>query len=335
MSLPVGGSDAARLAIACYGKVPVHPEYIRSGLGSEAAMQMVDWVDGAHAALTAARRKAGRSGPPSPSEVLHSLKRFAVLRPKRPALIAGIVARSSDGLREHPVTLFVELDEVSEGALPLLPLVLEPIWTHLSGVLEGPLESREGLIAALERGCPRPSLDPNGDQARAMLETARDAASWPALTRAAGETAVHLAMNLFAVTAAQREARIAEEGVALSVPLGEADGAAERAGVWLKLLAELVREAVGCRFPTFALGLQPSRLFVFLRPAEGNDLAAMLDSLDLAAIDDLSDVWQKLPPDGTPRRAALDRLTETGTDGLAPLVALVSEVAKAWETREA
>src|SRR5207253_1505384 len=107
----------------------------------------------------------------------------------------------------------------------------------------------------------------------------------------------------------QHAARSAEAGVALSVRLP--DGSIDRsvrAGLWLAL----VRAAAGkVPAPTLFLDAGPRRLWVFYRPVDGADLAALLDSRAEGPADDLAEPWQTWPPSDAETAARVEELVAT------------------------
>jgi hypothetical protein len=94
--------------------------------------------------------------------------------------------------------------------------------------------------------------------------------------------------------------------VSVAVPLPDDPTlAARRAAVWLELL-DLAAGAGAS--PAIVLRERPPQLVAFYRPPEGPDLAAVLESLDMAPIDDLADTWQALPDATSGRGRAIDAL---------------------------
>jgi hypothetical protein len=288
--------------ISCYGKLPFHREYLRLNLGSPGAAWMVHWIEAAHEALAAAADPA-EEGEDDP------LLLFAAPAPDPPGVLAGVVRQSSDGLRRHPIVLFVE--EAAERAdWHLLPLALADLWSGLRALLDRPFASVDELTAAL-------AVRPGGTQptsaASAYQEALGAVASegpWRLLTDATGDSARHMAVNLLAVARAQREARAAEEGVAFTVSLATGDDLVRhlRASLWL----DLFRAAVGTTIaPTVVLGAAGDpwgRLTAFYRPAEGADLAALLSPRAEAPLDDLGEAWQPWPPADATLAATVERV---------------------------
>jgi type VI secretion system ImpM family protein len=268
-----------RTRASCYGKLPFHREFIRVALDGAGAGWVERWVSQAHAAWT----ESGGAPTESP------LVRYAAEVAGR--LVAGVVRQSSDGLRRHPVTLFVDVGEVPPAeAWHLLPLAATATWNALAAVLDAPPSSLEGLRTALDGGVPAP--DVTGAAAAYQSVLAEPAGAWPAFVGLDEEPARHAALNFAAVAEAQRGARSREEGVAVAFPLGVPDGAEGRAAVWLDAFSA----AAGPHRPVLLLAPAPARLTAIYRPAEGRDLAAVLCSPAMASIDDLAEPWQPWPP---------------------------------------
>lgn len=301
-----------RLPVACFGKLPFHREFLRIGLGSLAATWVVRWIDGAHAALGKDRAGDGAR-----------TVRFAVRGPAG-GLIAGVVRQSTDGLRRHPVVLFVDTGEVAKAGVHLLPVGLVEVWDTLCRYLDAPLSSSEDLSAALAPGVPRLDLALAEAAYRDALARAQPGGPWEALTGTSGDQARHFALNLLAIGRAQREAATPAEGVSVSVPLG-GDDRELRAAIWV----ELLHIASGA-MPPAALALvdDPASLFAYYRPVEGGDLAVMLGAPG-TSIDDLSDVWQAMPPEDAALAAALNSVGAARPGTLAEVLAWVRSVASA------
>jgi hypothetical protein len=291
------------LRISCFGKLPFHREFLRAGLGSAAAAWVVRWVEGAHECWS-------RTGD---APAVSSTIRFAAALDGG-GLVAGVAKQSSDGLRRHPVTFFVE-----DGRDPprdewhLAPLALAPSWDALSAFSEEPWDSIASLTAALAAGAP----EPGWDQARATYRDALAAplptSPWEALVGATGDPARHTAANLLSVLDAQRAARSPTEGVSVAVPLQAARDVADLdSSFWVDVL----HAAAPAARPVICIGSEPPRLVVFFRPPEGPDLAAVLSSLEMAPIDDLGEPWQALPEAGSERARAIDALVASGPGSL-------------------
>jgi hypothetical protein len=290
----------AALPVSCFGKLPFHREFLRVGLGTPAAGWVVRWIEGAHAAWT--------SRGDAPAET--SLVRFAAA-PEAGGLVAGVVRQSSDGLRRHPVTFFIEdAREVGGPDWHLLPLALATAWDDLDALATREWDGLESLTAVLQSGAA--PLDWDGARAarREALTTRVPEPSWEAVTGASGAAARHVAANLLATAEAQRDARSAAEGVSVALPLPPGPpGAAIRSTFWLELLAMAVGSTA--HRPVIVVGTAPSRLVAFYRSPEGPDLAAVLSSLDMAPIDDVAEPWQALPADGSARARAVESIVES------------------------
>jgi hypothetical protein len=294
----------AALSVSCFGKLPFHREFLRVGLGTPAAAWVVGWVEGAHAAWNA----HGDAPADTP------LVRFAA-PVEGGGLVAGVVRQSSDGLRRHPVTFFVE-DPHGAGRddWHLLPLAFATQWTELAALSARPWNDLGSLTAALAAGVPPPDWPAARVTRRDALAAPISGSPWEALAGAGGDTARHMAVNLLVVAEAQREARSPAEGVSVALPL-PSDPAlgASRAGFWLDLLDVAVGGAANP--PVIVLGDAPPRLVVFYRPPEGPDLAAVLSSLDMAPIDDVAEPWQVLPAAGSERARTVDSIVAHATPG--------------------
>jgi hypothetical protein len=290
----------AGLAVSCFGKLPFHREFLRVGLGTPAAGWVVRWVEGAHAAWT--------SRGDAPAET--SLVRFAAA-PEGGGLVAGVVRQSSDGLRRHPVTFFIEdAREIGGADWHLLPLGLATAWHDLDALGTREWDGVETLTAALESGIASPDWDGARAARRDALATRLSEPSWAAVTGASGDAGRHLAANLVAVAEAQRDARSEAEGVSVALPLpAGAPGVEIRSAFWLELLAMAVGSTA--HRPAIVVGTAPSRLVAFYRSPEGPDLAAVLSSLDMAPIDDVAEPWQALPPEGSARARAVESIVES------------------------
>src|SRR5262245_15846191 len=241
------------LPVSCFGKLPFHREFLRVGLGTPAAEWVVRWVEGAHAAWT--------SRGDAPAET--SLVRFAAA-PEGGGLVAGVVRQSSDGLRRHPVTFFIEdAGEIGGADWHLLPLALATVWDDLDALGRREWDGLDSLTAALQSGTASPDWDGARTARRDALATRLPEPSWEAVTGASGDAGRHLAANLVAVTEAQRDARSAAEGVSLALPLPAGPpGAAIRSAFWLELLAM----AIGSTHrPAIVVGTAPPRLVAFYR----------------------------------------------------------------------
>ena len=298
----------AVLRAACFGKLPFHREFLRLGLDSGGASWVVHWLEAAHEAWS----RAGTA--PDASAAV----RFAAPAPAGSGLVAGVVRQSSDGLRRHPVAVFVSAPEgVDAARWHLLPLALDDTWAGLEALLAREFGAVAELDEALAAGVPGPALDAAEESYRTALALPVTAPSWEAFAGGEGDGARHLALNLLTVARAQREAQGAADGVSLVVPL-HGEPPSVRASLWLELFAAAAGVAVQ---PVIALHPDPVRLFAFYRPAEGADLAAMLSSPAMAPIDDLSEAWQTLPPSEAALASALDAVVAAGGETLGSLPA--------------
>jgi len=293
-----------RLAVACFGKMPFHREFLRVGLGSAGASWMVRWVEQAHATISQGRA-APMDGTPIPLSV-------AVSTPGA-GLLVGVVRESSDGLRRHPVVLFVEDGIGSPTQQHLWPLALIEVWEHLCALLDAPCTSPDEFARNLEAGVPAPDLERAAELYREAMAAPRADGPWEDLTGVTGDAARHFARNLLTVGLAQREARSAEEGVSVRVPLPDPDRRAQvlHAAVWL----ELVGATSGAPWVTVGLSTVPATLYAFYRPADGHDLATMLGGPS-DSLDDLADPWQEMPP---AEPALAEALADVGTARPGPL----------------
>ncbi len=300
------------LPVACFGKLPFHREFLRVGLGSAAAAWVTGWVEGAHEAWS----RAGEAPAASP------LIRFAAL-PAGGELVAGVVRQSSDGLRRHPVAFFVEdARGAARDDWHLLPLALAGPWEALGALFDRDWTDVASLTAALAAGVPAPDVDAARLAYRAALAAPLGAPAWTAFAGADGDAARHAAATLLAVCEAQRAARSAAEGVSVAMPLpSEPAVAVSRASLWLELLAVAAGPRSAC--PALTLGGAPLRLVAFYRPPEGRDLAAVLSSLEMAPIDDVTEPWQPLPEPDSPLGRAIDALVGGAGGSLADLPARI------------
>jgi hypothetical protein len=307
----------AALSVSCFGKLPFHREFLRVGLGTPAAEWVVRWVEGAHATW------AAHGGAPAAT----SLVRFAATT-EGGGLVAGVVRQSTDGLRRHPVTFFIEdAHGAGGGDWHLLPMALAAPWTELTALGVREWDDLESLTAALEAGAPPLDWDAAQTARRDALATRLSGPPWEAVTGASGDAGRHLAANLLAVAEAQRDARSAAEGVSVALPLpSDPSLAAIRAGFWLELLAMAVGPSV--HRPAIVVGTEPPRLVAFYRPPEGPDLAAVLSSLDMAPIDDVAEPWQALPPAGSERARAVETIVApSGAETLGDVLGRLGSVA--------
>jgi hypothetical protein len=294
--------------VACFGKLPFHREFLRLGLDSPAAAWTVRWVEQAHAAWS----RAGNAPATSP------LVRFAA--PVERSLVAGVVRQSGDGLRRHPITLFVEAPGEVAARPELVPLACAPVWTALAALLDGGAASVGELSAALAAGVAAPDV---ATAARIVAEgDARDVpgGAWAALAGASdADGSRHLALNLVTAVRAQAEAASAADGVAVALPVDDDPAAAAvRASRWLALFAAAVGRATAP--PVLLMRAEPGLLVAFHRPPEGRDLAAVLSDPGLAPIDDLREPWQPWPPDDPRLAAGVDALVRGGPDRFPALV---------------
>jgi type VI secretion system ImpM family protein len=287
-----------RTRASCYGKLPFHREFIRVSLDGPGAAWVERWVSEAHTAWT----ESGAAPEDSP------LVRFAAEAEGR--LVVGVVRQSSDGLRRHPVALFVALDDPpAADAWHVLPLAAIPTWDALASVLDSAPSSLDALRSALDEGVPAP--DPGAAAAAYEAVLGEAAKGWPAFVGLADLPSRHVALNFLAVAEAQRGARSQEEGVAVGFPLGEPSGAEGRAALWLDAFAS----AAGPHRPVLLLSPAPARLTAVYRPVEGRDLAAVLCSPAVSSIDDLAEAWQQWPPADGAVAAAIAALGSEATLG--------------------
>jgi hypothetical protein len=296
----------AALRVSCFGKLPFHREFLRAGLGSAAASWVVRWVEGAHECWSRAGDAPAESSP----------VRFAAALDGG-GLVAGVARQSSDGLRRHPVTFFVEDErDPPRDEWHLAPLALAASWDALSAFSERSWDSMASLTAALATGAPEPGWDAARATYRDALAAALSTSPWEALVGQTGDPARHAAANLLSVLEAQRTARSATEGVSVALPLQAARGLAGRdSSFWVDVLDT----AAPAARPVICIGSEPPRLVVFFRPPEGPDLAAVLSSLEMAPIDDLGEAWQALPATGSEEARAIDALVASGPGSLAEL----------------
>jgi hypothetical protein len=284
------------LRVSCFGKLPFYREFLRIGLGGSAAPWVIRWVESAHESWS----RSGEAPVQSP------LIRFAAPLDGG-GLVAGTVRQSTDGLRRHPVTFFIEdARGGTQDRWHLAPLALSESWDALSALNQQTWDNVTSLSAALESGVPEPAWEPARITYEDALAAPLDVAPWNALLGETGDRARHAAANLLAVLEAQRSARSAAEGVSLAVPLRPSHGTAPvAASIWLDLLG-----TAAARLPVITIASEPPRLVVFFRPPEGRDLAAVLSSLDMAPIDDLGEPWQTHPSVGSDEARNLDTLAE-------------------------
>lgn len=299
------------MAVACFGKLPFHREFLRLGVDGAAAGGIVRWVEEAHAAWGRGERAPATS----------PLVRFTAALEGR--WFAGVARQSSDGLRRHPVALFADLGPPpASERWPVAPLACAPVWDALAALVARSWDGLPAFAAALAAASPAADL--------AAAERAWEAAvarpgGFAALAGDRADRARHLALNLLAVARAQAAAGSAPEGVAIAAPLPAAPAdALVHAGLWVAC----VDAAAGVRArPALLLTDVPPRLVGCWRPVEGRDLAAVLSTLDMAPIDDLAEPWQPLPPaegalasavdglvasEGEPMRAVPGRLRNLG-----------------------
>jgi hypothetical protein len=140
---------------------------------------------------------------------------------------------------------------------------------------------------------------------------------WTTLAGEAGDAARHVAANFLAVAEEQRAARSVAEGVSVAVSLPPDPSRGIRtASVWLDFLDLATGTATR---PAIALRERSPHLVVLYRPPEGPDLAAVLESIEMAPIDDLSDTWQALPDATSARGQAIEALNDTSAGSLEEL----------------
>ncbi len=308
------------LRVACFGKLPFYREFIRHGCESPAAAGVVRWIERAHEAMT-------RAG--TPTDTPGAEVTFALPHPEGAGVVAGVVRRSSDGLRRHPVALFAE-DRASglETQWHLAPIALAPLWRALAGLLEGPYENVAQLGAALDASDVTIGVPDAVAAWEAFLSGATADGPWRTLTGVDGDAGRHLALNLVAVARAQRDADSVEAGVSFAVPLAGDDAGARlaRAGLWLAAF----REGAGTAPPpAILLAAGGTRLYAFYRPVDGADLGALLTSGDTRAVDDLTDAWQTLPPADPVLARALDAIVAPDAVPLGDLPARVRAASSA------
>jgi hypothetical protein len=299
-----------RLRVSCFGKLPFHREFLRVGLESDAAADVVRWVEHAHEVWT----RAGTAPAESP------LVRFATLRAR--SLVAGVVRQSSDGLRKHPVALFAECPFDDGGrAAHLVPVACEPVWTALAELLGRDVADVAGWKTVLEEGVPAPDVEAAGAAYARLCAEVTPGNAWLTATGADADTARHIALNLIAIAQAQREARSAAEGVAFAVPVGGEPGSAtSMVALWIEMFGAAVTPVP--RVESIVIRPDPV-LVMFYRPPDGSDLAAVLTTIASAPIDDLRDAWQAWPPDDARVRAWVTSLLERQATPFGALVEAV------------
>jgi hypothetical protein len=299
--------------VSCFGKLPFHREFLRVGLGSPGASFVVQWLERAHEAISKAQRPSGEG----PSEVLS----FAAPHSAGRGFVAGVVRQSSDGLRRHPVALFIESETSGhETQWPALPIALGTAWSGLRDLVNRSYDGLDALNSALAEGIPDLTLEPAETSWREAVSRPAEGGRWNRLTGLTADPARHAALNLLALGRAQREARSEDEGVSFVAPLtGDGTDRLVEAGAWLELFRATTTGDVP--LPTIVVGESPPRLYALYRPVDGADLAAMLASGEKAAIEDVCEAWQKLPAEGAPLAAAIDEIVASETSTLADLAA--------------
>lgn len=297
--------------VACFGKLPFHREFLRLGVDAPAAKWIVQWVEQAHVAWT-------RQGDaPATSPVV----RFAVPIDRR--LMVGVVRQSSDGLRRHPVTLFVDGGDAAVRRPELVPAACEPTWRALTAMLDADTSSQAALTSALARGVVAPDFTAAESSHGETRRASSAIGAWTALAGATGDEARHLAINFLAALDAQRGATSAADGVAYAVPV-DGTGASSQAALWL----ELVGAGGVTGLPALLVRTDPGLLVCLHRPPEGRDLAAALGDLAMAPIDDLREAWQKWPPADARLAAGVDALVAGKPTTAAELVDAVRALAR-------
>lgn len=334
MGGPIEPGSTSRLDLHCYGKLPFHAEYLRIMLDVEGAAEVVRWIDETHAALSTAPSRA--TSPPTAEESAASIHSFALPLVAETAIAVGVVARSSDGLREHPICIFAILRSPEDvGRWSLLPLACRVLWSRLAEILATGATSREEFAAQLSGGVD--VLPPDRTEQELLVEMQAEHAggAWASLVGATEEDAQHCAMNLLTICEAQREARTLDEGVALAIPLAKPDRT-EPTAIWLSLIAELTTTAPGPETRSaIVVGGPGPRLFVFLRPCDGRDLASVLVRSTEAPIDELLDRWQRPPDSGSPRHDAIASMTATGVRTFANLLESARTAMESWRSGSA
>ena len=295
--------------VGCYGKLPFFAEYLRVDAGDAVPDLVAKWIDEMHAHFT-------RHPDSEPADVPSTC--VCIAHPIGSHVAAVVARESSDGLRRHPVALYA-VEEDSTSGTPALLHAADPVWTILRELLQTDYADRESFLAALAA----PELSerirgPAGEDEDAGPPGAVGdrAVVWAELVGQQEDDARHAALNLLAIAEAQREATSPTEGVAISFPLPQKERMAriEACESWLHVLGRLA----GPSTPTVAIFDEPGTLHTYFHPMGGDELAAGLRSLPEPPIDEIVDVWQELPAEGTATRKALDRLAfePTTLDGL-------------------
>lgn len=294
--------------VGCYGKLPFFAEYLRVDVGDTVPDLVVTWIDEMHAHFT-------RHPDSAPAEVPGAC--VCIAHPVGSHVAAVVARESSDGLRRHPVALYA-VKEPAAGTSGLLHAA-DSAWAILRELLETDHADRESFLAALSSPeLPQRIHGTTGeaDDASSTGATGDRAVVWTELVGQQGDDARHAALNLLAIVEAQREAASPTEGVAISFPLPQKERMArfEACESWLHVLDRLA----GPSTPTVAIFDEPGALHTYFHPMGGDELAAGLRSLSEPPIDEIVDVWQELPAEGTATREALDRLAfePTTLDGL-------------------
>jgi hypothetical protein len=302
------------LRVSCFGKLPFHREFLRLGIDSRAAAWLVRWVEGAHEAWT----RTG--GGPETSPCV----RFAAV--VEGVALVGVARQSSDGLRRHPVALFVEqASQETSGRWHLMPLACQQTWNALANLLAGDFATAGAFTTALQAGAPAADVAAAGSEYAGLLAESSAEGPWTALSARPGAAGRDMAHNLLTVALAQRGATSQNDGVAMAVPLPVGPRAMGFAALWLDVFGVVAGGAP--REPVLLLGGQEARLVALYRPAEGRDLAAVLSSLDMGAIDDLSEPWQPWPPAEPSLLAAVHNLIAPGPASFASLLTRAAGIA--------
>lgn len=290
------------LPVACFGKLPMHREFLRIRLDSPGASWVVRWIESAHEAWT----RTGNVPVQTP------VVRFAAPAPGGRGVLLGVVRQSSDGLRRYPIAVFVEDQQPIAGARwPLVPIAAWPTWDALGDLALRSFDGVDAVRRALDEGAPGIDVAACDAAYRDALRVSPGGNPWEALAGVSGDAARHVAANFVTVAHAQRDARSAAEGISVAVRLPDAVAPAAAASLWMHLLAAALPDAAAV--PVIVIGGDPAALVVFYRPPEGTDLAAVLTSLAMAPIDDIMEPWQELPAAGTSLAEAVSTVMRSGT----------------------
>jgi type VI secretion system ImpM family protein len=255
-------------AVGCYGKLPLHGDYVSHQSDSPEARRLTAWLDEGY-------RLTGGNDDIEGSEISFFLPGLG----KRPMVGAFWPSGDASGTRRFPFALFLTLAGKSLSPFGArIPLALSGTWDEMAGALPGIREAVrpeqvQGLLNALEiEELPEPA----GVEARFVREAAEAAPL-------GGAPAVLVDVTRLAdVLGGGKRGEVAS--FAIRIPLVSSYPVALEAAAWLEILAA----RTGCphlpgdchAFVRPRREQNPGSLFLFHRELRAEDLGFLLSPSD-------------------------------------------------------